>query len=370
MTKLVEKSLGLLENMFDEESQLFSYSTILQEGRCVNNFAHQGRFRYTLNVIVGLEEAGRSRKVPWNGAELVERYLQDHLLRDENIGNRGLLLHILSRLDQCEASEICEWLRDRMIQPSDALALSIQDVAWASFGLTTYAGKSGDGEAVDLAERVIRYLHQDFMNSVTMLPRHDSGPRGGFVAFGGVSYFLMALGHFARVFNDDHVKGLFTAAVGRVLLLQGENGEWPWFIDSTTGKVMDWYQIYSVHQDSMAMLFLMPALDSGVEGIEDAITKSYQWMFGRNMLQSTMISESPFFIFRSIRRDHSLERMRRLVSAFAYKGLGREAVLGSPSSLVINPECRSYHLGWIIYVWANREEFPEFTELRLSEAQP
>ena len=369
MTKLVEKSLGLLENMFDEKSKLFSYSTVLQEGAYVNDFGHEGKFRYTLNVIVGLEEAARSRNVPWDRAALMERYLQDHLSRDENIGNRGLLLHILSLLDQREAKEIFKWLRDRLVQPSDALALSIQDVAWASFGITTYAEKSGDGEAIDLAERVIRYLHEDFMNSVTMLPRHDAGLRGGFVAFGGVSYFLMALGHFARAFDDGHVKGLFTEAVGRALLLQGENGEWPWFIDSATGRVMDWYQIYSVHQDSMAMLFLLPALDSGVEGVETAITKSYQWLFGRNQLQRSMVSESPFFIFRSIRRDHSLERMRRLTRAFVNKGLGRNAVLGSPGARVINPECRSYHLGWIIYVWANRDEFSDFTELRLSEMQ-
>jgi hypothetical protein len=61
--------------------------------------------------------------------------------------------------------------------------------------------------------------------------------------------------------------------------------------------------------------------------------------------------------------------MRRLARSFVNKGLGRNAVRGSPGALVINPECRSYHLGWIIYVWTNRDDFSDFTELRLAAVQ-
>ncbi len=128
---------------------------------------------------------------------------------------------------------------------------------------------------------------------------------------------------------------------------------------------MDWYQVYSVHQDSMAMLFLLPAFDSGVEGAKDAICKSYKWLFGNNQLQKAIIQQNPFFIYRSIKQKQFAERPVRIIKSVTNKIMGRNANLVNPQCLEINEECRSYHIGWIIYAWAGRNDFTEFTELRL-----
>ncbi len=367
MSKLIEASIGLLSHMFSENRGLFSFSTRIQDGRFVSDFSPAGSYRYTLTVLAGLERLG-NQPHPWNTEDLLRTYLGNHLLHDNNLGNRGLLLHLLSSRDMVAAEKTFHDLAGSLAQPRTVRALPLQEIAWISLGLTTFASRSGGAPALKLARTAVSLLDRDLMTPGTLLPRHDRSLRGGFVSFGGVVYFLMALHHFASTFNDEARMSLFLKATSRVIDLQGPGGEWPWFLDAETGRVMDWYQVYSVHQDSMAMLFLLPAHDLGHPRAEQAIRKSYRWLFGDNQLQSPMLMTTPFFIYRSIRRAAGAERMRRLAGAIFRKGFGREAVLAPPNILEINRECRSYHPGWILYAWAGRHDFEEFTGLRLQNS--
>ncbi len=365
LPKLLNNSVDLLENMYDEKTELFSFSTHLKDGKYINDFNTPGKYRYTVNVLAGIQKLQQFTKTPWNLERIIETYLTRHLARDVNVGNRGLLLHVLTLENHKKAKEIYLWLNNLLEDRSKALKYSVQDIAWASIGITTYAQKFRDRTTLNFARKVINYLRQDLMNSATLLPKHKHNLRGTFVSFGGITYFLMALDHYARSFGDNSIKTLFEDAVRRVLLLQGINGEWPWFIDSSTGNVMDWYQVYSVHQDSMAMLFLLPAFDSGVEGTKDTICKSYKWLFGNNQLQNTLIQQAPFFIYRSIKQKQFAERPMRIIKSVTNKIMRKNASLINPRYLEINKECRSYHLGWLIYAWAGRNDFTEFTELNM-----
>ena len=239
---------------------------------------------------------------------------------------------------------------------------NVQDLSWATFGTTTYAGKHR--EESDIPRIGIEYLCKDFANRETSLPRHNLTPRGVFVSFGGIVYFLMALDHYAQIFADESTSTLFQQSVSRVLALQGQSGEWPWFIDSGTGSIMDWYQIYSVHQDSMAMLFLFPALRLGLHGVESSIQRSVSFLLGNNQINTSLIRIKPFFIYRSIRRKFKfLERPLRLMRAITLKSAKKSGDPANAAGLELNKECRSYHLGWILYTWVGRSDFTEFTEL-------
>jgi hypothetical protein len=116
------------------------------------------------------------------------------------------------------------------------------------------------------------------------------------------------LADYSRIFGDGHAKTVFGEAVTKTMALQGPEGEWPWFLDVDQARVLDWYPIYSVHQASMAMLFLLPALDMGITEARASIAKSYSWLFGCNQLGIEMLRPHPFFIYRSIRRSERFER--------------------------------------------------------------
>jgi hypothetical protein len=77
-----------------------------------------------------------------------------------------------------------------------------------------------------------------------------------------------------------------------------------------------------------------------------------------------MIASDPFFIYRSIRRKGILETRKRYLRSLLLRLSKKQGKRISPTSLEINRECRSYHLGWILFVWSGREDFEEFTGLK------
>ena len=93
------------------------------------------------------------------------------------------------------------------------------------------------------------------------------------------------------------------------------------------------------------------------------MARSFAWNLGRNELGESLVLDEPCrFVYRSIERDEGQPRLRRYLRA-----LGRPARDSYPAraeSVRINRECRSYHLGWVLFTWAGAPEMPALaTEL-------
>jgi hypothetical protein len=141
-----------------------------------------------------------------------------------------------------------------------------------------------------------------------------------------------------------------------VLALQADDGAWPWLLDVRCGLPIDLYPIFSVHQDSMAMLFLFAARARGVPGTQEAIELSFRWNLGCNELHAAILQEHPYaWFYRSIERAERWPRARRYL-----RGLGRAPRAYPPPSpgVRLNRECRSYHPGWVLYTWSGEASTP------------
>jgi hypothetical protein len=68
-----------------------------------------------------------------------------------------------------------------------------------------------------------------------------------------------------------------------------------------------------------------------------------------------MFVERPFFAYRSIERAERAQRIRRYSRALRHRISPSPATTDAPR-VHLNDECRSYHLGWLLYVWSNRPE--------------
>jgi hypothetical protein len=88
-------------------------------------------------------------------------------------------------------------------------------------------------------------------------------------------------------------------------------------------------------------------------GVEEAIDRSLAWVDGANELGEPMSIDEPPLLWRSIRRDEGLRPQRRFARSLARSLAGRPGTYASAPA-VVNRECRSYHPGWILYVWAGR----------------
>jgi hypothetical protein len=350
-----EAALEYLRHAYDPRRALFSYRTTLgPDGEVVNDFAHPQVHRYTINAYLGLAEAVRADgDVEWLGdlGECVRSYVWRHADALESPGDVGLLLVLLAAVapDEPAVGRALE----RVEAAAEGRGHDMQELSWMLWGACATPGARAEA----LAWRIAAVMERDYVHPATGLPRHRTARyRRNIVSYGSVVYYLRATFEYHRRTGDPRARERFERGARAALALQGPQGEWPWMIDVRSGVPFDLYPVFTVHQDSMAMLWLFPARELGLPGVDAAIDASVRWNAGANQAGESLVRDEPIpWIYRSIERPEAAPRVRRYL-----RGLGPAARAYPPRAHAVrfNRECRSYHLGWVLFAWAGRSDFP------------
>jgi hypothetical protein len=289
---------------------------------------------------------------------MVDAFLERHDHQLTSLADNGLLLALLCADEpHPHAAAIVDRLGS-FVRETPLSRLTMQDLAWMLWGAVAAARHGLDG-ADELAGRLAQLVTGPFLDPQQLLPRHSIRRyRRGLVSFGALVYYLRALAEYATHTRDERAEELFRSGVEAAIALQGPRGEWPWLIDLRSGRPADWYPIFAVHQDSMAILFLAPGAARGISGASSAMRKSVQWILGDNELGERMVDDEPFRLYRSVERAELLPRIRRYGRYAGARVLGHSAPFPERKGLRVNRECRPYHAGWILYVWAGAERIP------------
>ena len=362
-----------LEAAWDESRALFSYSTTLVEGDYVQVFSHPSVVRYTVNCLVGLQKAKQhdTDGDAFIGATdgLFERFLSVHGAELPSYADTGLLTVALSERGDDAAAVTVRWLA-AAIADGKVERLALQDVSWMLWGLCA-AARGGVTGSEAAARALFRVLHDRFLHRDSLLGRHSANPlRSHVVSFGATVYWLRALYEYASTFDDEYVDALFRHGTERIVQIQGPLGQWPWMIAVASAQAIDPYPVFSVHQDSMSMLFLLPALKRGVDGVDRAIDRSLAWLVGGNELEVDMVVPEPFFVYRSFERKESLDKARRYARSLWPTAARRPSGYAEAGRLRLNSECRSYQLGWVLYAWSGRSDLRDVGALGPGPQRP
>jgi predicted glycosyltransferase len=364
LEQVVEGSANNLVSTWDERRALFPFSSRHVEGTIVHDYDQPLAVRYTINSLLGLVRATQS-SAPGSPElvetdRLVDRFLALRAGRLADVADLGLLTLLLVESGR-DSSAVLGELRNALDR-RPLRSLVMQDLAWATWGASA-AARAGSPGGRDVAARTYSAL-RSLADESTGLARHSTRSfRAGIVSFGALVYYLRALHEVAGALDDAAAAERFIAGVSRLLQLQGPQGEWPWMLDPRSGRIIDPYPVFGVHQDSMAMLFLLPAIERGLTQARAAVHRSLDWSLGANELSRPMYEWKPFFFpYRSIERVEALPRLRRYLRALPGSG-NRRGETWRASRVRVNDECRSYHPGWILYVWSGRSlpELPEGT---------
>jgi hypothetical protein len=152
------------------------------------------------------------------------------------------------------------------------------------------------------------------------------------------------------------------ASTQKLISLQGPNGEWPWFFYTPTGHVVDFYEVYSVHQYGMAPAFLEYGERYGVSDSRRSLIRGFYWVLGKNQLSSSMIVPELHLTIRSQVRKGELGTKRwRALRAIRNSLLGQHSGLLQPKDIQLRLECRSYELGWLLWSFGRRCDLPDLT---------
>jgi len=234
-----------------------------------------------------------------------------------------------------------------------------QDLGLILIGCVEQARRDG-GRWASTARDLFAFLNARYSCPSGLFYDGAVGARRRFSSFATHTYLTLACYKFGEWSGNTRALALAKACTRTLIELQGPRGEWPWFYHTPGGRVVDWYEVYSVHQEGMAPAFLECAEQHEVPDATQALVKGFRWIFGQNQLNRSMLSKRLGLICRSqVRKGELDDKRKRAIRAIGNGLSGRSDSLIDPSALELRLECRSYELGWILWSFGRRSDLAE-----------
>jgi hypothetical protein len=344
-----------LVHMFIPERQLFCFKLKQTTTGMVREGISQ---RYTMFTLLGLqrlEESGGTSPIE------IKRSFEALLASTDwvnNIGDLGLLLWVCAviapeRLDEVERRlEV----KSALTRFRDANRGQTMELAWFLAGLSHgMLARSGEfPHFKDLAVATYRKLikNQGEQGIFGHLAWHKSLAgilRGSIGSFADQVYPIYALTKFAQACQDQHATQRALDCALAICEAQGSLGQWWWHYDSSNGRVVDGFPVFSVHQHGMAPMALFALGEAIQSDFGPWIYKGLQWI-DNNELGVDMRDDSESLVWRSIFRPISRKYWNVATRLLAVRKHPK-----SHDDLSVLFECRPYELGFLLYAFADKD---------------
>jgi hypothetical protein len=360
LESLVPVSLHGLARMQDSRTGLFSVKALLGPGgELINRGAKP---LYTAASVVGLlaHPEGHGEPYASRASAALDALLRQAHERDPAVLGTTLWGCVLA--GHPDASRVAT----RIIEVTDQRLASSMQLGLALAGLARWlrGGGARSPRFVNAAQELAAELRRRF------LPRADVfaaagrplGQHPGFHAmtsFASQVYPVLGLCELALV-TDANVPNEVARACDLLVESQGRHGQWWWFYSTRTRKVIEGYPVYSVHQDAMAPMALLPASRLLGKDYGPALIAGLRWVSGDNELGDSLVDREAGLIYRAIQRRGGnadglagwSPRQRRAAFLAALTNRSRRV----PTEFELLRECRSYHLGWQLLAAAMARE--------------
>jgi hypothetical protein len=321
--------------------------------------AHSDIF-YTINVLLGM---ARVQHVPHH-IDVADIFLSNvgHLpklpVRDYAF---GVALWASAELGLPIPASVLRHIDDVVLNTEHQKSFRAQDLGMILVGVAAQA-ENDRAKWAPIATALFKFLVDRYHAPSGLFFDAASGPRRRFGSFATQTYLLLACYAYGELMNDDRAIRIANTGTRKLIEHQGPQGEWPWFFDAISGRVLDFYEVYSVHQYGMAPAFLERAELHGVFEARNALVLGFNWVLGNNQLGRPMLVPDLQLTIRSqVRKGELRTKNWRMLRAVRNAVLGASAGLIDPSQLELRMECRSYELGWILWSFGRRTDLQELT---------
>jgi len=350
VSRLVRLSIAGLEAMYDPSRELLLTRRLGQRPERSEHLA----LRYAVMSAAGLGRAvAAGFETTLDPARLLESGLMQH--QGHDLDHLGMALWADAVLGAGLAERILPRLLPQLERSSHLERRVGRELAWTLTGLSLAAAAGGDPGLREAARRLRDFALTRCWSEQGGLFAHwaRAQPLKRAVSlFSTQIYWIYALATWGRLFDDPEALRIAGRAMDTLQAGQDRFGGWAWRYAVASGAVTERYPVYSVHQDGMAPMALRGLRQATGRNIEATLARSMSWL-RTNQLGVPMADEAAGVIYRGVRRRFPLNR------AFMYAGhLAALATLPGPGeqpwALRLNATCRPYHLGWVLYAWAER----------------
>lgn len=310
--------------------------------------------RYTAIALIGLAHEKPDTVADVlreDSPETVITSLLDELPAVRNLGDIALTLWAARALGHPGAHTAVRRLADIFSEAADPYTV---EVAW---GLAALCQEHDGQNGHQLRDELARALLSTFEPESGFF-RHRLARTGGLrdhvACFADLVYPIQALSHYHRISGDEASLSTAIRCAERICESLGPDGQWWWHYDVRTGRVIEGYPVYAVHQDAMAPMALFALADAGGPLHREPIERGLHWLAAAPELDGgTLIDEPAAVIWRKVAR-HEPRKCVRGAQAVVSRIHPSLRVPGTDSVFppgAIDDECRPYHLGWLLHAW-------------------
>jgi len=344
---LVPLAIKGIESMFDSETGLFCHRL----RKTSSGLAREGiSHRYTAMTLLGLLRAESVVTGSAIDTEAVVARLFDSTVWVDNVGDLGLLLWLCANSSPKHLKQFyARFDLSRALESyPDARRRFTMELSWFLTGLVL-ATNAGVANHHQLAKKTYNLLRanqgkQGLFGHMSAWHSVAGGFRGHIGSFADQVYPIFAMAHFSRIFSDSEARDNALRCANAICSLQGSLGQWWWHYETITGRIVEHYPVYSVHQHGMAPMALLALTETCGADFHAPIRTGLNWITGTNELREDLEDQDAGVAWRCI---HAQEAHSMLTGVRALAGN-----MPTPGSLRILYECRPYELGWLLYALA------------------
>jgi hypothetical protein len=363
--QLREMAVRGLRRMYRRQERLFVFR--LRRGR--EGVVSEGLSRrYTAIALIGLAEhleVAPSVLERDDPRDVCARLVGDASLMD-NLGDAALTAWASTAVGYPDRDRA--WSRLVELRPAGASHATV-DLAW------TLSALCHEPEAAlgDLRDQVARRLIQACDARSGLFPHRIGGGSGGLHAhvasFADQVYPIQALSWYGRA--SGHQEAVEVAVrCARVLCdLQGCDGQWWWHYDPRSGRVLERYPVYAIHQDSMGPMALSAVGESSGIDFSPSVDQGLAWLErAPELAGASLIDVDADLIWRKVARREPRKLSRYLQAAASrvhprLRAPGLDLVF---PPVAVDYEDRPYHLGWLLYAWPASKRVPSRSGVSLT----
>jgi hypothetical protein len=351
MGRLRPLALRSLARMYRREERLF----VFRLRRMAKDIASEGLSRrYSAISVIGLAgDPTVDARAVLGGHDLhdVCGRLMSDVSRLSNLGDVALILWAAA----AAAYPDREWARERLMElrPAEGTYPTVA-VAWSLAALCV----DGDARVGDLRERLARRLVAAFESRSGIFPHvirdYGRGARSHVACFADLVYPVHALALYHRLSGDRDARLVAMRCADHFCRQQGPQGQWWWHYDRRTGRVVERYPVYAVHQDAMAPMALLALGAATGAHYSKPIARGLAWLARSPELGGgSLIDEAADLIWRKVARREpgKLSRYAQAMVSSVHASMrvpGLDLVF---PPAIVDHEDRPYHLGWLLYAW-------------------
>lgn len=355
--RVVALALRGLVPMFDQQKQLFCYRLKKTDGGRVQEGLSP---RYTMMTLMGLhrvEEAGGVSSIEIQPA--LEALLEN-LDWVKDIGDLGVLLWTCALIAPDCLAEIESRieLETALTRYPSAKRGVTMELAWFLTGLSNWvlACPEKRSRLRDLAFQTFAMLKQNrgeerFFGHLARGGSVSGLTRGRIGSFADQVYPIYAMTRFSQAYQEESALRLALQCGRGLCEAQGSLGQWWWHYDSLSGRVLEGYPVFSVHQHAMGPMTMFALGEAAQCDFTPWIYRGLNWINEANELAFDMEDDEAGVIWRCQYRPGS--QLKTYLKAALSLGDSAKPY-AAKKDLKVLFECRPYELGWLLYAFAGR----------------